>query len=83
MHKIKNTNILLNGDLDFVGGKTGFSPDAGYCFASVVVGEDGQEVVVVVLGSDRRSGRFEDTTKLANWVFESYRWPGDDVATTN
>ena len=61
-------NVLL-GQNGNIGGKTGTTDDAGYCFVSGYTQDAGGEIYVVVLGSDSNERRFEDTGALANWYY--------------
>ncbi len=79
-YRVESTNELLLGFLNkppykIVGGKTGFLPEAGYCFGAVVSREGAGEILVVVLGSESKYGRFQDAKALAAWAFKAYRWP--------
>ena len=49
--KITNTDRLLNSYLNVIGGKTGSLEEAGYCLAVKIKGEENQEVIIIVLGS--------------------------------
>jgi D-alanyl-D-alanine carboxypeptidase len=77
--KIESTDYLLfdSGVNSFqvVGGKTGFTDQAGYCFVGQFKNADGQEVISVVLNSQGNNERFKDSKALINWVFNSYIWP--------
>jgi len=78
-YHIESTNELLAEFLNqapykIVGGKTGFLPEAGYCFGAVVSREGAGEILVVVLGSESKYGRFQDAKALATWAFKAYRW---------
>ena len=66
---IQNTNrLLLGGELDVMGGKTGFISRAGYCLATLVRLPQGNQVAVVVLGASSNTGRFWETRHLFNWL---------------
>lgn len=51
-----------------IGGKTGTTDDAGYCFTSAY-NRDGDEIYTVVLNSTTTDQRFTDTATLANWYY--------------
>jgi serine-type D-Ala-D-Ala endopeptidase (penicillin-binding protein 7) len=70
---VHSTNqILRQGDIDVVGGKTGFISKAGYCLATLLrLPEGGPEVAVVVLGARSNLGRFWETRHLFNWFTEN------------
>lgn len=65
--RVRNTNKLL-GQLDVVGGKTGFIRKAGYCLATLLKLPDGPDVAVVVLGAQSNLARFWETRHLFNWL---------------
>ncbi len=54
--------------------KTGFLPEAGYCLGSLFSFEDDHEIMVVVLGSQTKAGRFTDVKALAEWTYDAYEW---------
>jgi D-alanyl-D-alanine endopeptidase (penicillin-binding protein 7) len=65
-----STNQLVkNGDIDVLGGKTGFITRSGYCLASLLrLPQTGQMVSVVVLGAKSNASRFWETRHLFNWL---------------
>jgi D-alanyl-D-alanine endopeptidase (penicillin-binding protein 7) len=65
-----STNQLVkNGDIDVLGGKTGFISRSGYCLASLLrMPQTGQLVSVVVLGAKSNASRFWETRHLFNWM---------------
>ena len=67
---INNTNrLLLGGEVDVMGGKTGFISKAGYCLASLLrLPQSNHQVAVVVLGATSNQGRFWETRHLFNWL---------------
>ena len=66
---IHNTNrLVLGGEVDVMGGKTGFITKAGYCLATLLRLPQGNQVAVVVLGATSNTGRFWETRHLANWL---------------
>ena len=66
---IHSTNrLLLGGDVDVMGGKTGFISKAGYCLATLLRLPQGNQVAVVVLGAQSNNGRFWETRHLFNWL---------------
>lgn len=68
---IHNTNrLLLGGDVDVMGGKTGFISKAGYCLATLLRLPQGNQVAVVVLGAQSNNGRFWETRHLFHWLSE-------------
>ena len=67
--QMHNKLLGVDGNL---GGKTGTTGDAGYCFASGYAQDTGGEVYIVVLGSDSNEQRFSDTAALANWYYSHW-----------
>ena len=69
---VRSTNqILRNGDMDVVGGKTGFISKAGYCLATLLkMPAGGPSLAVVVLGATSNFGRFWETRHLMTWLSE-------------
>src|SRR5688572_1403614 len=67
---VRNTNqILRNGDMDVLGGKTGFISKAGYCLATLLkMPSGGPSLAVVVLGATSNVGRFWETRHLMAWL---------------
>ena len=67
---IRSTNQLVRqGDVDVVGGKTGFIRKAGYCLAMLLrLPEGGPPVVVVVLGARSSASRFTEARQLVEWL---------------
>jgi len=76
--KVESTDYLLFDSADHpfevLGGKTGFTDRAGYCFVGRFRNDDGQEVISVVLNSQGKNERFRESKALINWVFSSYNW---------
>ena len=67
---IHSTNqLVMKGDVDVLGGKTGFIRKAGYCLATLLrLPQGGPQVAVVVLGAKSNAGRFWETRHLFNWL---------------
>jgi serine-type D-Ala-D-Ala endopeptidase (penicillin-binding protein 7) len=67
---VHSTNqLVMKGDVDVLGGKTGFISKAGYCLATLLrLPQGGPEVAVVVLGAKSNAGRFWETRHLFNWL---------------
>lgn len=72
--RVKNTDQLLGSRLEIIGGKTGFTWEAGYNLALQVKGNNGQEIIIVVLGSQTSRDRFAEARELAVWTFDNYGW---------
>ncbi|MBY0495608.1 MAG: serine hydrolase [Cyanobacteria bacterium] len=61
--------IVRSGDIDVVGGKTGFISRSGYCLATILkLPQSGQQVAFVVLGAKTNASRFWETRHLFNWM---------------
>jgi len=78
---VDNTDLLLkifpqNG-IKILGGKTGFTNSAGYCFVGKFINKKGNEVVAVILGSPDKNSRFVQIKQLVEWVYDNYTWPKD------
>jgi D-alanyl-D-alanine endopeptidase (penicillin-binding protein 7) len=69
---IHSTNrLLVGGDVDVMGGKTGFISKSGYCLATLLrlpQATGNQQVAVVVLGASSNMGRFWETRHLMTWL---------------
>lgn len=61
-------NVLL-GQEGNIGGKTGTTDAAGYCFVSGYSQDTGGEIYTVVLGASSTDQRFADTAALARWYY--------------
>lgn len=71
-HWIKNTNKLLNNTyLNIIGGKTGFTDNAGMCLIEVARGKKGQEIIAVLLAS---RDQWQEAKGLLDWTFRAYTW---------
>jgi len=66
----RSTNqIVRSGDIDVIGGKTGFINRSGYCLATLLrLPQSGQQVAFVVLGAKSNASRFWETRHLFNWI---------------
>ena len=59
----------MDGDIDVMGGKTGFISKAGHCLATLLrLPQANQQFAVVVLGANSNPGRFWETRHLFNWL---------------
>ncbi len=68
---VRSTNqILRSGEMDVLGGKTGFISRAGYCLATLLKVPGGPSLAVVVLGATSNLGRFWETRHLMSWLSE-------------
>jgi len=75
-HTIINTDILLDQMPNCIGGKTGFTYEAGKSLMMVAhhPQNPNHKVIGVILNDDYR---WEDMKKLLNWSFEAYQWPDE------
>jgi D-alanyl-D-alanine endopeptidase (penicillin-binding protein 7) len=76
---IPSTNELLGSSFteagfSLLGGKTGFIPQAGYCFTGAFVYR-GHPIFTTVLGADAKDSRFTDAANVTDWVTKVYTWP--------
>ncbi len=76
---VDSTDALFDSALNgkpyaVTGGKTGYIPEAGYCFITTIT-HHGNEVFVAVLGAHSRADRFNDAQALALWAFSTFTWP--------
>lgn len=76
VHTLKNSNRLTTGELPLpgiIGGKTGYTPDAGHTLVSAAT-QNNQTLVGVVLktNSNSPSASAEETRKLLTWGFQAY-----------
>lgn len=81
-HHMWNTNWILLGWIpndfaEFIGGKTGYIPAAGYNFVCDVADEFGHVVHVIAFGTESHTARFTEARDAANWAFENYTWPDE------
>jgi D-alanyl-D-alanine endopeptidase (penicillin-binding protein 7) len=69
---IHSTNhLLLAGDVQVMGGKTGFISKAGYCLATLLkLPQMDNPLAFVVLGAKSNNGRFWETRHLFDWLNE-------------
>jgi len=78
--KIESTDDLLfvasPGAPEILGGKTGYTDEAGYCYVGYMKGLDGRTVISVVLGASGRNDRFRASRDLADWALNYFDWAG-------
>jgi D-alanyl-D-alanine endopeptidase (penicillin-binding protein 7) len=66
---IHSTNqLVMRGDVEVMGGKTGFITKSGYCLATLLRLPQGNPIAVVVLGARSNNGRFWETRHLFSWL---------------
>lgn len=77
--KVESTDYLLfdsaPNSFKVLGGKTGYTDRAGYCFVGRFQDPSGREVISVILNSTGKNERFKESKALVNWVFQNYNWP--------
>jgi D-alanyl-D-alanine carboxypeptidase len=67
--KIGNTDILVGRKgVDVVGGKTGYTDLARYCFTVLNRLVDHSTVAMVFLGGEGRHTRFGDFSRIHRWL---------------
>lgn len=72
IHRLENTDKLLGRMEGIIGGKTGYTDEAGESLALIVKNNSSGIIIsAVVIGSKDRFGEME---KLVNWVWKSYEW---------
>jgi D-alanyl-D-alanine carboxypeptidase (penicillin-binding protein 5/6) len=69
-HQLDSTNELLGIVPEIEGLKTGWTPEAGGCFVSLI-NVNGHELIGVVAQSE---DRFTDTVKIIDWAKENIVW---------
>lgn len=76
--RVNNTDKLLSifpqNGIRILGGKTGFTNSAGYCFVAKFIDADNHPIITVILGAPEESLRFQESSQLANWVYKNYDW---------
>ncbi len=70
--RIESTDDLLGAYRGLLGGKTGFTDDAGYSFVAHAK-RDGITLTTVVLGARSSKARFQEARDLFDWGFENLR----------
>ncbi len=66
-HRIRSTNKLLFSSLNVRGGKTGYNGASGWCLGTLVEGEEGKEMVAVILGAPTKHTRFKEIRSIVEW----------------
>lgn len=77
-HRIPATNVLLSsymndGEYAILGGKTGYTEEAGYTL-TVRATKGDADAIGVVLGSPTIDDRFSDLKALLEWGFRTFEW---------
>ncbi len=72
-HHLTNTNKLLGEIPQIIGGKTGFTDEAGGCMLTMIKipSKPGEYLIIIILGSENRE---LETQKLINWIQKAYVW---------
>ena len=73
-HMVANTNRLLYGRYEVLGGKTGFIQESGYCLATWLRA-GGREMIAVVLGAPTNATRFADVMRLVQKTLSANNAP--------
>jgi len=60
--------VELKEGQKLIGGKTGYTDEAGGCMLLIVEKENGSKVVNVVLGASSSESRVEEIQKIINWL---------------
>lgn len=73
IHNLKNTDMLLGEIPNCLGGKTGFTYNAGksLMIAAADPASEKHRVIAVILNDNNR---WEDMRNLIDWTFASYEW---------
>jgi len=71
VHNLTTTNKLLGKIPQIIGGKTGFTEEAGGCMLTVSNISKDNYLITVILGSTERE---IDMENLLNWAQEAYIW---------
>ncbi len=76
--KIESTDYLLysasSSKISLLGGKTGYTESAGYCFVGKFANDSQDEIISVILNSDTKDNRFVETKNLVDWIFTNFNW---------
>ncbi|OGY09037.1 MAG: hypothetical protein A2782_00935 [Candidatus Blackburnbacteria bacterium RIFCSPHIGHO2_01_FULL_43_15b] len=70
MHRVENTNRLIDKMPGILGVKTGWTENSGQDLVTLYE-RDEHRVMLAVLGS---TDRFGETQTLLNWIFDNYEW---------
>lgn len=69
IHVASTNRFVRSGELEVLGGKTGFISSSGYCLATLVrQPQTGRQLALVVLGARSNAARFAETRHLMNWL---------------
>lgn len=70
----QNRNELVGEIPGLVGGKTGYTEEAGGCIITVFKNESGDYLINVILGSENSKARFIETKRLLKALEENNLW---------
>jgi D-alanyl-D-alanine carboxypeptidase len=73
-HHLKNTNKLLNKTPGVIGGKTGYTEEAGECMILIAEAPQKADYFTVVLLGSNVGMRFIETDKIVEWTRQHYGW---------
>lgn len=76
VHTIINSDIVLNEIPNVIGGKTGFTPLAGYSLLMGVNDPSMKHKIIAVLLDD--PNRWQDIRTAIDWTFKSYSWKSNN-----
>ncbi|MDA3814738.1 MAG: hypothetical protein PF549_00015 [Patescibacteria group bacterium] len=77
VHHIVNTDVLVGQMPNCIGGKTGFTYEAGKSLMTAAHHPyDAEKVVIAVILNDNQ--RWADMKDLMTWTFGAYNWPTKD-----
>jgi serine-type D-Ala-D-Ala carboxypeptidase (penicillin-binding protein 5/6) len=71
-HQILNTDLVLNQIPNCLGGKTGFTPLAGYSLLIATSDATHKHKIIAVVLDDPY--RWQDIRTMIDWTFSSYEW---------
>lgn len=71
-HVIMNTDMILDEMPNMLGGKTGFTPMAGYSLLMATQDETKKHTIINVLLDDPY--RWKDVKMMTSWAFSSHNW---------
>jgi D-alanyl-D-alanine endopeptidase (penicillin-binding protein 7) len=72
--QVESTNKLLkddlgSSDLEIIIGKTGYIPEAGFCFSALYDDKNSGELITIILNSKTVFSRFNDSLELSKWIY--------------
>jgi len=70
--QLVNTNKLIRGYRGCIGGKTGFTNEAGFCL-SAGAERDGVKVAATLIGGSDSKKRFAEVSAMFNYAFANYK----------